>query len=264
VSTERRRRPAGEAGKVRLERALSKLGLASRTQAREAILAGRVKVDGKVAKNPETWVVPEKIRVEIDGKSADRFSWRCFLLHKPRGVVTTRSDDRGRKTVFDVLPASLRRSLEGTELHAVGRLDLATTGLLLLTNDTKLSNYLTDPVNGIPRTYVVSVRGEVLPEEVLRMEAGVMDEGERLRADRIRVLKTSAKESHLEVVLREGKNREIRRLFASQGHEVTRLKRIEFGGIELGALPVGSVREVELAEMRRRFPDAPLREKTSD
>jgi 23S rRNA pseudouridine2605 synthase len=252
-------KPRPQVGKVRLERALSKLGIASRTQAREAILGGRVSVDGKVARNPDAWVVPEKIRIAIDGKGTDAFSWRCFLLHKPNGVVTTRADDRGRKTVFDVLPTALRQSLKGTELHAVGRLDLATTGLLLLTNDTKLSNYLTDPTNAIPRTYVVTARGEVTPAEVLRMESGVIDDGELLRADRVRILKASGKESNVEVVLLEGKNREVRRLLASQGHEVTRLKRIEFGGLKLGHLAIGAVREVPLEEIRKRFPDAPLR-----
>lgn len=255
------RRASGKAppGKVRLERALSKLGLASRTQAREAILGGRVKIDGKVATSPDTWVVPEKIKVEIDGKAAGKFSWCCYLLHKPNGVVTTRSDDKGRKTIFDVLPTSLKKNLAGVELHAVGRLDLATTGLLLLTNDTKLSNYLTDPKNAIARIYLVTVRGEVLSETIARMEAGITDEGERLSADRVRVLKASGKETHLEVVLREGKNREIRRLFLSQGHEVTRLKRIAFGGLELGSLPVGSVREITEAEIKKHFPEAPTR-----
>jgi 23S rRNA pseudouridine2605 synthase len=248
---------------VRLERALSKLGLASRTQAREAILGGRVRVDGRVTKNPDAWVVPERIRVEIDGRGADAFHWRCYLLHKPKGVVTTRSDDRGRKTVFDVLPRTLLKENSGVELHPVGRLDLATTGLLFLTNDTKLSNYLTDPGNAIPRIYLVTVRGEVQALSITRMEKGVLDDGERLQADRIRILKASGKETHLEVVLKEGKNREIRRLFSSQGHEVTRLKRTAFGGMELGALPVGEIRELTIDEIRECFPDAPLRNSVS-
>lgn len=241
-------------GRVPLERALSKLGLASRTQARALILAGRVKVNGTLPRDPEFAVTPETARIEIDGQAPERDEWTCLAFHKPRGSVVTKSDEKGRRTVFDLLGPSAAR------LHAVGRLDFATTGLLLLTNDTKLSNYLTDPQNSIPRTYVVTVRGEITGEKLTRLRAGVVDEGEKLRPSRVVLRKASGRESHLEVELTEGKNREIRRLFLAVGNEVTKLKRIAFGGIELGELSPGASTPISREQIRALFPRAPLRD----
>jgi 23S rRNA pseudouridine2605 synthase len=234
--------------RVPLERAFSKLGHASRGQAREWIEAGRVRVNGMIRKDPLFPVTPETAILELDGKRLDRQAWRALILHKPRSVVTTRSDEKGRATVFSLLENG------GSALHAVGRLDFATTGLLILTNDTRLSSWLTDPVNQVPRTYVVTVRGEITPEKLSTLQQGVMDEGEFLKPDSIELKKASGRESHLLITLKEGKNREIRRLFLSQGNEVTRLKRIAFGGLELGELPVGKTRELSLEEIEKAFP----------
>jgi len=237
--------------RVPLERAFSKLGHASRGQARELILAGRVRVNGVLRKDPLFPVTPETAILEVDGKRLDRQEWRALILHKPRSVVTTRSDEKGRPTVFSLLK-------EGTQgLHAVGRLDFATTGLLILTNDTRLSSWLTDPENKVPRTYVVTVRGEITPEKLATLQKGVVDEGELLKPDAIELKKASGRESHLVVTLSEGKNREIRRLFLSAGNEVTRLKRIAFGGLALGELPVGETRELSREEIRDAFPGVP-------
>ncbi len=130
---------------VSLNRALSKLGILSRAQATEAIRAGRVKVDGRVVTNPATSVVPERARITVDGTRRTRASWRTILFHKPRGVVTTRQDPEGRPTIYDIIGPSARG------LIAVGRLDLATSGLLLLTTDTRLAHRITDPGNAVPR-----------------------------------------------------------------------------------------------------------------
>jgi 16S rRNA U516 pseudouridylate synthase RsuA-like enzyme len=130
-------------GKVPLERALSKLGLASRTEARALITAGRVQVNGVVKNNPGFLVTPETVKIAIDGVESGKSAWRMILLNKPKGVITSRRDEKGRKTVFDLLPEDCQR------LHAVGRLDFATTGLLLLTNDTRASAWLTDPENEV-------------------------------------------------------------------------------------------------------------------
>jgi len=237
-----------------LERALSKLGLASRTVARAWIEAGRVRVNGDIRRHPLYPVNPERARIEIDGERAISEASRVFLLHKPRGVVTTRSDEKGRPTVF-----SLLKSEPGLNLHAVGRLDLATSGLLILTNDTRLSSWLTDPSNQVSRVYLVSVRGEVTPETLSRMEKGleVGDERERLVADRASLRKASGRESHLTLELKEGKNREIRRMCEALGHEVTRLKRVSFGGLELGELAPGACRELTEGEIEAAFPGAP-------
>lgn len=241
-------------GNVALERALSKLGLASRTQAREWILAGRVKVNGQIRKDPSYGVNPEKAKLEIDGASVEGAAPRTLLLHKPRGVVTTRADEKGRPTVFSLIREP------GLHLVAVGRLDWATSGLLILTNDTRLSAWLTEPESGVKRVYLVSVRGEVTETAVARLRAGITDQGELLQADSVSIRKASGRESHLVVELTEGKNREIRRMFLALGHEVTRLKRVAYGGLELGELQPGEYRELSREELARAFPGAPIRE----
>ena len=240
-------------GRVPLERALSKLGLASRTVARRLVEEGRVRVAGEVVTDPLAPVVPESARLEIDGETRPAARFRCLMLHKPRGVVTTRSDPEGRPTVFGLLGEA------AAGLVAVGRLDLASTGLLLLTNHTRLADWLTDPRQGIARTYRVTVRGEAADDDLARLSAGIVESGERLRAAAIRVRKRSRRETHLEIELREGRNREIRRLLGAVGHEVTRLRRVAFGGLELGDLPPGAHRPVTAAELRRAFgPGLPL------
>jgi 23S rRNA pseudouridine2605 synthase len=237
------RRAKGKvAGTVPLNRALSKLGILSRSAATLAILAGRVRVDGRVILAPATLVVPERAHIELDGGHTHKAAWRTILFHKPRGVVTTRRDPEGRPTVYDVLGDA------GTGLVAVGRLDLATTGLLLLTTDTQLANWLTDPVNDVARQYVVTVRG--------RVTAGELE----CLTGHITLRKASERESHLLVELREGKNRQVRRMFAGIGHEVTSLKRVRFGGMDLGALPPGGHREILRKEIGKAFPGAPRRE----
>lgn len=226
-------------GRVPLERALSKLGLASRTEARALVREGRVAVDGRPATDPLFEVVPERARIEIDGRRAERPRPVTILLHKPRGVVTTRSDPEGRPTVYGCL--------EGLDAHVVpvGRLDAATSGLLLLTNDTRFADWVTDPRNEVPRVYLVTVRGELSDETARRLEEGV-----------VTVRKRSRRETHLVVELAEGKNREIRRMMAAVGHEVTKLKRVSFGGLELGDLAPGRWRVVGEEELRRAFPGA--------
>jgi 23S rRNA pseudouridine2605 synthase len=235
-------------GQVSLERALSKLGLASRGVAREWIEAGRVRVNGQIRRAPGFALNPERARIEIDGQVAQAAVKRSFMLHKPRGVITTRSDELGRPTVFSLLP-----EIPGLNLHAVGRLDWATSGLLILTNDTRLSARLTDPANEIPRTYLATVRGEVCEAEVTRLLTGIRSEGELLKANRAQLRKASGRESHLTLELTEGKNREIRRLFLEIGHEVIKLKRVAFGGLELGELEPGRFRELSDAELQNAF-----------
>jgi 23S rRNA pseudouridine2605 synthase len=233
--------------RVPLERALSKLGLASRTEARELIVSGRVKVDGRLANDPRALVVPERVRISIDGQAVGRAAWRLVLLHKPRGVVSTKRDPEGRPTVFDCLRATSSPSSSDRtwldRLVPVGRLDLASTGLLLLTSDTRLADWLTDPRNAVVRRYVVTIRGALRPEA----EAALSP------AATITVLKRSNRETHLIVELTEGKNREIRRMFEAIGREVTRLKRVAFGGLELGNLQPGQWREISRKEYRATF-----------
>jgi 23S rRNA pseudouridine2605 synthase len=226
--------------KVRLDRALSKLGLASRSEAQRLIAGGRVRVRGRVVTDASHLVVPESASIIVGGEKPPTREWRTIALNKPRGVITTRRDPEGRRTVFDVLGDA------GHGLVAVGRLDMASTGLLLLTNDTQLANRLTDPARRIVRRYVVTVRGSVDQIAVDRMMKGIDD----LSAKSVMVRKRSARETHLIVELIEGKNREVRRMFDALGHEVTRLMRVAFGPVELGTLQPGEWRELSRGEVR--------------
>jgi 23S rRNA pseudouridine2605 synthase len=222
---------------------LSKLGILSRAEAADAVRAGRVRLDGRIARDPAMLVVPKRARLHVDGVERSGTPWRTILFHKPRGVVTTRRDPEGRRTVFDVLGEA------GAGLIAVGRLDLATSGLLLLTSDNRLADWITDPANRVARVYIVTVRGRVQPAETSRLSAA-----------RVLLRKSSARESHLTVELHEGRNRQVRRMFEAIGHDVTRLKRVRLGGFDLGGLAPGEHREVLRAEISVRLPGAPLRE----
>lgn len=225
-----------------LNRALSKLGILSRAQATEAIRAGRVRVGGRIVRDPLTLVIPEQARIDLDGTRTQPAAWRTILFHKPRGVVTTRTDPEGRPTIYDVLGDA------GRGLVAVGRLDLATTGLLLLTSDTELAGWLTDPGNAVPRLYVVTVRGRVTDDDLSSL------------AGHITRRKASDRETHLLVELREGKNRQVRRMFDGIGHEVTSLKRVRFGGLNMGTLAPGAHRKILRKDIAKAFPGAPRRE----
>jgi 23S rRNA pseudouridine2605 synthase len=219
---------------IRLDRTLSKLGIASRSEARRIIEAGRVRVRGRVVTDPSHPVLPERSAVVVDGAKPSTATWRTLAFNKPRGVITTRRDPAGRKTIFDVLGDA------GDGLVAVGRLDMASTGLLLLTSDTLLANRLADPAQGIVRRYVVTVRGALADASAQRMRDGI----DGLSARSVVVRKRSARETHLIVELVEGKNREIRRMLDALGHDVTRLMRVAFGPIELGSLQPGEWKEL--------------------
>jgi 23S rRNA pseudouridine2605 synthase len=245
-------RAATGAKKVALVRALSKLGHSSRSQAYELIRTGRVEVNGRLVIDPALQVVPGLTRIQISGVEVDRAPWQCIALNKPRSVVTSRTDPEGRPTVYDLI------SDLDARVVPVGRLDLASTGLLLMTNDTDLANWLTDPRTGIVRRYVVTVRGDLSDTSAASLIKGIVDRGDTLTATSIEILKRSKRETHIIAELTEGKNREIRRMLKAAGHEVTRLKRIAFGAIELGDLAPGKWRRVSVNEIRAAFPAAPF------
>jgi 23S rRNA pseudouridine2605 synthase len=240
------------AKKVALVRALSKLGYASRSEAYELIRTGKVEVNGRVATDPATLVAPGLARILIAGADVGRAPWMCIALNKPRSVVTTRRDPEGRKTIYDLLSDLDARVIP------VGRLDFASTGLLLMTNDTHLADWLTDPATGIVRRYVVTVRGELSDTSAASLTRRVVEHGETLKAASIQIQKRSKRETHLMMELTEGKNREIRRMLKSTGNEVTRLKRIAFGALELGDLAPGKWRTITVDEIRAAFPRAPI------
>ena len=231
--------------RLTVDRLLSKLGIASRGTSQEWVRAGRVSINSRIIRDPATWVLWPKDAVSIDDQPIHDSAKRFLLFHKPKGVITTHSDEKGRKTIFELLSPDLGY------LHAVGRLDQATSGLLLLTNDSALSSFLTDPTHKVMRTYLVSVRGEFTETQATEAVVGVVDGGERLQCHSVKIQKNSGRESHLEVVLIQGKNREIRRLFKALGHEVTRLRRIQFGPFKLEDIPSGAWREIPIEDVRK-------------
>ncbi len=236
-------RPAGESGG--LARALSKLGYCSRSQARGLIQAGRVRVNGVPRRDPEWRVNLERDRLQVDEQAVRGEAKVYLMLNKPRGLVTTASDEQGRDTVFECLAG------KGLPFVApVGRLDKASEGLLLLTNDTAWAARITAPESHLDKTYHVQV--DCLADEDLarRIQAGAEAEGELLAARRVSVLRHGTRNSWLEIVLDEGKNRHIRRLLAALGVGVMRLVRVTIGPLPLGDLAKGQFRHLTSSEVR--------------
>jgi len=224
-------------------RALSKLGFCSRSEAAELIRAGKVKLNGSVRRDPETPVRLGRDRIEVEGravKAAEKIYW---MVNKPRGIVTTAEDEKGRETVYALLPP-------GTPwMGPVGRLDKASEGLLLMTNDTEWAARLTAPESHVDKTYHVQI-GAVGDSSLLgRLEAGVRSDGELLKVKRVRLLRTGEKNSWIEIVLDEGKNRQIRRMLEECKVEVLRLIRVAIGELKLGELAKGKARELTEEEV---------------
>ena len=233
---------------VPLGRALSKLGLASRREARELIGQGRVTVNGRIVRDVLAPIDLASARIAVGGILRRPPLRVVIALHKPRGVVTTRHDPEGRDTVYTLLADVPERVV------SVGRLDLATSGLLLFTNDTGFGEWLTNPRSTVPKVYLVTVRGRVTDDHVAQLTAGVRSAGDTLAPASVVIRKASARESHLVVTLTEGKNREVRRLCAATGHEVTRLRRVQIGGLALGTLSPGRWRVIGEEELATAFP----------
>ena len=227
-----------------LARVLSKAGVCSRTEAARWIADGRVTVDGRTIHNPEYPIVDGRHRVHVDGAPLGSARRIYLMLNKPRGLVTTAQDERGRETVY--------RCFDGADLPwlgPVGRLDKASEGLLLFSNDPQWAAHLTDPATGPDKTYHVQV--DAIPDaaQLAAMCTGVDDAGEFLRARAVRLLRTGEKTAWLEVVLEEGRNRHIRRLLAAFDIAVLRLVRVGIGQLALGALAKGAWRELDPHEM---------------
>lgn len=234
--------PANQSRRVGLARALSKLGYCSRSQAFALIRAGRVTLNGAVRRDPESPVSLDRDRILVDGQALAAAAPVYLMLNKPRGLVTTAADEKGRRTVYDCLPADL------PWLAPVGRLDKASEGLLLLTNDSEWAARIAAPETHLDKTYHVQV-GAIADAVLLRaMEKGVSSGGELLRAKRAAVLRSGQRNSWLEVVLDEGKNRQIRRLLAALGVEVLRLIRVAIGPLLLDDLAKGSYRALTAEE----------------
>jgi 23S rRNA pseudouridine2605 synthase len=244
-STCRKRRTMERITKSRqvgLARALSKLGYCSRSQAAKLIRAGRVRLNGVARRDPETPVHLERDRIEVDRGPVTAESRIYLMLNKPRGVVTTASDERGRQTVYSLLGKNV------PWVGPVGRLDKASEGLLLLTNDSEWGARIADPGSHLDKIYHVQAGvlvGESLTAALLN---GIRTGGELLRAKRARVLRSGEKNTWLEIVLDEGKNRQIRRMFEHLGIEVLRLIRVAIGPLALAQLAKGQSRPLAAGE----------------
>ena len=228
-----------------LERVLSKAGLGSRTEARRWIGTGRVRVNGKLIQTPDHWVDLERDAVTLDGKPVRAREKIYLLLYKPKGYLTTRRDPDHRPTVYDLIRDA------GDFLVPVGRLDLDTSGLLLMTNDTGLVERVTNPEHKISKTYLVKASTLVTDEQINQLRRGVLlDDGMTLPAQVTRI-RDSEKYSFLEIVIREGRNRQVRRMIEAIGGKVLKLVRTGIGDLRIGDLPIGKYRALTAAELKQ-------------
>jgi 23S rRNA pseudouridine2605 synthase len=226
-----------------LDRVLSRFGLASRTVARDAILAGRVKVNGRVVRDPDRWTEPDSEAIHLDGKRLKQARKIYLLFYKPKGVITSHGDPDGRKTVYDCLGPKV------PWVSPVGRLDKDTSGLLLLTNDTDFANHVTSPESQVEKTYLVKANMLVSNETLARLSQGIeLTRGDWASPRNVRRVEDRGKYSWLEIVLTEGKNREVRRLLEAVGLTVLKLVRTRIGPCTLDGLQVGHSRELQPSE----------------
>jgi 23S rRNA pseudouridine2605 synthase len=230
--------------RVGLARALSKLGYCSRSQGVELIRAGRVRLNGAIRRDPETPVHLTADRLEVDSHPIAGKKKIYLMLNKPRGLVTTASDEQGRYTIYSCLKEDL------PWLAPVGRLDKASEGLLLLTNDSEWGARIADPANLLPKTYHVQIATVAAAALIESLKKGVrIEKNETLRAKDAAILRHGERNSWLSIVLNEGKNRQIRRMLEALGIEVLRLIRVAIGPLDLGNLPKGIYRELTKQEI---------------
>ncbi|MEW5803292.1 MAG: pseudouridine synthase [bacterium] len=234
---------------MRLQKVLAQAGLGSRRKCEQLILDGDVRINGKIVTELGTKVNLEEDDVSYRGKKLPppaKVPKIYILLYKPRGYITSLHDEQDRPTVMKLLPRMAHR------VFPVGRLDYNTEGLLLLTNDGELSNALTHPKHQVPRGYLVKVRGVLKEEEVVhQLKKGIYHGRDRITADSVSLTKTTQRNSWLSVVVHEGKNREIRRMFEALGHPVLKLKRTRFAFLSLKGLQPGESRFLSLDEVER-------------
>jgi len=234
---------------VRLQKFLAEAGVGSRRACEKLIQKGRVTVNARLVTELGTKVEPNADRVAVDSNLVTAERKLYIALHKPRGVFCTSHDTHGRKRVLDLLPPTLPR------LYTVGRLDADSEGLLLLTNDGSFSLQLTHPRYKRPKKYCVQVAGVWGEETTTRLLNGIVSEGERLRAESVAQLRTSSDASELELIICEGKKRQIRRMMAAVGHPVQRLVRVAIGNLTLGNLKLGQWRYLTNEEVHQLLHD---------
>jgi len=230
--------------KKTLERIFSKAGVGSRTEARSWIGAGRVRVNGRVVEDPDCWVDLERDRITLDGKPLRKAAKTYLLLYKPKGYLTTYRDPEGRPTVYDLVADA------GAWLAPVGRLDLDTSGLLLMTNDTDFAERVMNPEHKVAKTYLVKTSTRLSDEQLEQLRRGVeLADGPTRRAD-VRRIRDSAKYTFLEITITEGRNRQVRRMIEAVESKVLKLVRTAIGPIRIEDLPIGKWRRLTAEEVR--------------
>ncbi|MED3624897.1 23S rRNA pseudouridine(2605) synthase RluB [Neobacillus thermocopriae] len=230
----------------RLQKVIARAGIASRRKAEELIKEGKVRVNGKVVTELGTKVTPSD-KVEVNGIPIEKEEPVYFLLYKPRGVISSVSDDKGRKVVTDFFPEVKER------IFPIGRLDYDTSGLLLLTNDGEFANLLMHPRNEIEKVYVAKVKGIPLREKLKKLEKGIwLDDGKTAPA-KVKLLSADKKKQTaiIEITIHEGRNRQVRRMFEAIGHEVIKLKRERYGFLTMNGLKAGEARELTPHEVKQ-------------
>jgi 23S rRNA pseudouridine2605 synthase len=239
-------------GNVSLERAISKLGWASRKEAREMIIQGKVSVNGKVITNPSFRVDIKKDKIAIDGEILKPKRKIYIILNKPKGVVTTRKDELNRKTIYDIVKID-------SWVAPAGRLDMESSGLLILTNDNKFADFITNPNSKIPKTYLVKLNRKIKPEDILKLKIGVeiTIDGKTYTTlpANVKVVKENKKTCWVEIEIIEGKNRQVRRMFEKLGYEVENLVRIKIGNFEDKNLKPGEWRFLKPDELKQIAPN---------
>jgi 23S rRNA pseudouridine2605 synthase len=227
-----------------LERVLSKAGLGSRTEARKWIGAKRVRVNGQVVDDPDRWVDLDRDRIQFDGKPLTQQRKTYLLLYKPKGYLTTYRDPQGRPTIYDLLPD--RESY----LFPVGRLDLDTSGLLLMTNDTAFAERITNPDFKVPKTYQVKASRHLTDEELDRLRRGIELHDGPTKPAKITRLREPGGRTVFEITITEGRNRQVRRMVEGLDAKVLKLVRVAIGTIRIGDLQIGKARELTAAELK--------------
>ena len=226
-----------------LERVLSKAGIGSRVEARRWVHERRVTVNGRVVENPDHWVDMERDRVAFDGKPLAAAERVYLLVYKPAGYLTTYKDPDGRPTVYDLIADV------GTFVSPVGRLDLNTSGLLLMTNDNQFAERVTNPRSHVPKTYLVKASKLLTDEQLQRLREGIELSDGPTRPAAVRRVRDSAKYTHFEITLTEGRNRQVRRMVEALDSVVLKLVRVKIGPLGIGTLPIGKWRRLTKAEI---------------
>jgi 23S rRNA pseudouridine2605 synthase len=226
-----------------LERVLSKAGVGSRVDARSWTHAGRVRVNGQITRNPDQWIDMKRDRVLFDGKPLVARERIYLLLYKPPGYLTTYKDPEGRPTVYDLIADA------GTFLSPVGRLDLDTSGLLLMTNDNQFAERVTNPTSHVPKTYLVKASAVLTDTQLQQLRDGIELADGPTRPALVTRLRDSGKYTHFEITLTEGRNRQVRRMVEALEAKVLKLVRVRIGHIAIGRLPIGKWRLLTAAEV---------------